>query len=145
MDLRSARERADAILAAWNARDYGSISAALTPDVVLVDHTRGRSAEGADAYVQRFRRVLEACPDMKGEVVSVLADGNTVVQETRWRGQHTVALELPGGGSIPPTNQTNTMHLVTYMDFDDSGKVAALRTYGNPRELTSSAQTVGVG
>ena len=145
MDIRSGRERADEILAAWNSRDFGRVAAQLADDVVLVDHTRGRTAEGPAAYVDRFRPVLDACPDMQGESLSVVTDGNLVVHETKWQGKHTVALQLPGGGNIPPTNQPTTTHLVTYLEFDDSGKAKRVRTYGNPRELTASSQSVGVG
>lgn len=145
MDIRSARERADAILAAWNSRDYDKITGYLDTDVVLVDHTRGRTSEGPASYVDRFRRVLEACPDMKGQTVSAVADGNLLVQETEREGHHTVALDLPGGGTIPPTNQATSMHLVTIMEYEDNGRVKALRTYGNPRELVPAAHPVGVG
>jgi hypothetical protein len=144
MDIRTVRERADEILAAWNSRDYGRLKEQLAQDVVLIDHTRGSIAEGPAAYVDRFRRVLEACPDMQGESLSVVSEGNLVVSETKWHGTHTVALELPSGGYIPPSNQTTTMHLVTYLELDDSGKAKLVRTYGNPREL-AAPQTIGVG
>jgi len=81
---------------------------------------------------------------MQGESLSVVSEGNLVVSETKWHGTHTVALELPSGGYIPPSNQTTTMHLVTYLELDDSGKAKLVRTYGNPREL-AAPQTIGVG
>ncbi|MEP6463771.1 MAG: nuclear transport factor 2 family protein [Frankiaceae bacterium] len=137
--------QAEAILAAWNSRDYGEIRKHLAPDVVLEDHTRGRIAEGPHGYVDRFQPVLDAFPDMRGETVSLVAQGNVVVHETKWRGRHTVALALPGGGSVPPTNEATTMHLVTYLEFDDGGKAKSVRTYGNPNESFSSSRTVGVG
>lgn len=145
MDSKSARDSADAILAAWNRRDYDKVAGQLASDVVLVDHTRGRTATGPHQYVDRFRRVLDAFPDMRGETVSVLVDGSLLAQETTWRGRHTAPLMLAGGGSIAPSNESMTMHLVTYMEFDDEGHAKVLRTYGNPREIAVSARTVGVG
>jgi SnoaL-like domain len=144
MDVRTARERADEILAAWNSRDYGRLKEQLAEDVVVIDHTRGRKSAGAAGFVDRFRRVLEACPDMQGESLSVLSEGNLFVSETKWHGRHTVALELPNGSYIPPSDQTTTMYLVTYVELDDSGKAKLVRTYGNPREL-AGPHTMGVG
>ena len=145
MDSQNARDRAAEMLAAWNRRDYGEIASHLTPDVVLVDHTRGRTSTGPSGYVDRFRRVLDAFPDMQGEAVSVLADGGMVVQETTWRGRHTVPLKLPGYDNIAPTNEYMTMHLVTYMEFDDGGLARVLRTYGDAGEVPLAAEPVGVG
>lgn len=145
MDNKSPRDRAEAMLGAWNRRDYGELTSHLTPDVVLVDHTRGRSSTGPDGYLDRFRRLLDAFPDMQGETVSVLVDGSLLVHETTWRGRHTAPLELPGYDHVAPTNELMTMHLVTFMEFDDGGQVKALRTYGDPGEVPISALPVGVG
>jgi ketosteroid isomerase-like protein len=145
VDKQKARDRADAILAAWNRRDYDDIASHLTQDVVLVDHTRGRTSTGPGGYVDRFRRLLDAFPDMRGESVSVLAEGNLLVQETLWRGRHTAPLILAGYDHVAPTKELMTMHLVTYMELDDDGHAKVLRTYGLPSEVPIAAQPVGVG
>jgi predicted ester cyclase len=145
MDSQSARDRADAMLAAWNRRDYDEVARHLTPDVVLVDHSRGRTSTGPVGYVNRFRRVLDAFPDMRAESVSVLVEGSLLVQETTWRGRHTAPLRLPGYDSVAPTNAMMTMHVVTYMEFDEAGQAKVLRTYGDPGEVPLSAHPVGVG
>ena len=67
--------------------------------------------------VDRFRRVLDAFPDMRGETTSMVVEGNLLVQETTWRGRHTVPLKLPGYDNVAPTNELMTMHLVTYLEF----------------------------
>ncbi len=145
MDNQGARDRATEMLEAWNRRDYGEIASHLAPEVVLVDHTLGRTSTGPAAYVDRFRRVLDAFPDMRGEAVSVLADGDLVVQETLWRGRHTAPLKLAGYDDMPPTNEYMTMHLVTFMEFDDGGHAKVLRTYGDAPVIPLAAQPVGVG
>ena len=89
MDNQSARDRADALLRAWNGRDYGEVASQLNPDVVVVDHTRHRTSTGPDRYVDRYRRLLEAFPGMRGETTSMLAEGNLLVHETTWHGRHT--------------------------------------------------------
>ena len=145
MDNQSARDRADALLTAWNRRDYGEVASHLSPDVVLVDHTRHRTSTGSNGYIERFKRLLDACPDMQGETTSVLVEGNLLVQETIWRGRHTAPLKIPGYDNVAPTNEPMTMHLVTYMEFDDEGRVKGLRTYGDPGEVPLSGHPVGVG
>jgi hypothetical protein len=37
-----------------------------------------------------------------------------------------------------------TMHLVTYMEFDDGGQIKGVRVYGDLRDVPS-AHVVGVG
>jgi hypothetical protein len=145
MDNQSARDWADALLGAWNRRDYGEVASHLNPGVVVVDHTRHRSSTGADGYVDRYRRLLDASPDMRGETTSVLVEGNLLAQETIWRGRHTAPLKIPGYENVAPTNEPMTMHLVTYMEFDDGGQVKGLRTYGEPGEVPLSGRPVGVG
>jgi hypothetical protein len=145
MDSQGARDRAGTMLAAWNRRDYGEVAKQVTSDVVLVDHTRGRTSIGSDRFVDRFRRVLDAFPDMQGETVSVLVEGNLVVQETIWQGRHTAPLLVHGYEDLPPTNELKTMHLVTYVEFDDEGQAKALRIYGDPGEVPLSANPAGVG
>lgn len=145
MDDQGARDKADAILEAWNGRDYDQIASHLTPDVTLVDHSRARTSTGAAGYVDRFRRLLDAFPDMRGETVSVLVEGSLLVQETSWQGRHTAPLVLPGYDNVAPTNEVMTKHFVTYLEFDDGGQVKAMRMYGDPAEVPLSAQPVGVG
>ena len=145
MGKQGARDRAKEMLEAWNRRDYGEIASHLAPDVVVVDHTLARTSTGPTAYVERFRRMLDAFPDMRGEAVSVLADGNLVVQETLWRGRHTAPLKLAGYDDMPPTNEYMTMHLVTFMELDDDGHAKVVRTYGDAGVIPLAAQPVGVG
>lgn len=145
MANQSARDRADALLAAWNRRDYDEVSSRLAPGFVLADHTRHRLSEGPGGYVDRFRTLLDAYPDMQGETNSVLAEGNLVAQETTWRGRHTAPLRMPGYDNVAPTNETMTIHLVTYMEFDDDGLIQGMRTYGDLWEVPLAAHPTGVG
>ena len=144
MDNQSARDRADALLGAWNGRDYGEVASQLNPDVVVVDHTRHRTSTGPDGYIDRYRHLLEAFPDMRGETTSMLAEGNLLVHETTWHGRHTASLKLPGHEPVAPTNELMTMHLVTYMELDDGGQIKSVRVYGDLRDVPS-ARAVGVG
>jgi len=145
MDSEAARARAEAILAAWNRRDYDAVADSVSPDVVLVDHIRGRKAEGPAGYVDRFKPTLEAFEDMRGETVTLIAEGNQVAHETIWRGRHTAPLKLSSGGTIEPTDQQVTVHLAIHMEIDEDGKPTAIRTYGTTAEIPVVAHAAGSG
>lgn len=129
MNSEIVRDRERALLAAWNRRDYDAIVENLSPGVVLVDHIRGRKSEGPAGYVARFRPILEAHPDMRGETVSMVVEGNTIVHETVWRGRQTAPLETHQG-TIPATNEPVTLYLSTSMEVDEDGKPTLIRAYG---------------
>jgi hypothetical protein len=129
MNSEIMRDRERALLAAWNRRDYDAIVENLSPGVVLVDHIRGRKSEGPAGYVARFRPILEAHPDMRGETVSIVVEGNTIVHESVWRGRQTAPLETHQG-TIPATNEQVTLYLSTSMEVDEHGKPTLIRAYG---------------
>ena len=145
MGSKAARARAEAILAAWNQRDYNAVADNVSPHVVLVDHIRGRKAEGPAGYVDRFKPTLEAFEDMQGETVTLIVEGNHVAHETIWRGRHTAPLKLSTGGTIEPTNERVTVHLVSHMEVDEDGKPTAIRTYGTRDEIPLTAHASGSG
>ena len=130
MNSEIMRDRERALLAAWNGRDYDAIVENLSPGVVLVDHIRGRKSEGPASYVDRFRPILEAHPDMRGETVSMVAEGNTIVHETVWRGRSQTAPLETHQGTIPATNEQVTLYLSTHMEVDEDGKPTLIRAYG---------------
>ena len=145
MDSEVARRRAEGILAAWNRRDYGAVADNVSPHVVLVDHIRGRKADGPAGYIDRFQPTLDAFEDMQGETVSLIVQGNQVAHETIWRGRHTAPLKLHSGATIDPTNEQVTLHIATYMEVDEDGKPTAIRTYGTRDEIPLIAHATGVG
>ena len=130
-DLRS---RAEALFEAWNRRAYEEVAEFLSPDVVLTDHIRGTTVKGPDGYMDRFKPMMDAFPDMAGEISSLSVNGNVVAQETLWRGTHSAPLVLPSMRVIEPTNQQVTVHIAVFLTFDQTGSVTDIRTYGNPTE-----------
>jgi hypothetical protein len=145
MDSEAARARAEAILAAWNRRDYDAVADNVNPHVVLVDHIRGRKAEGPVGYVDRFKPTLEAFEDMQGETVTLIVEGNQVAHETIWRGRHTAPLKLSSGGTIEPTDEQVIVHIASHMEVDEDGKPTAIRTYGTTAEIPLIAHATGSG
>lgn len=145
MDSEVARSRAEDILAAWNRRDYEAVADNVSPNVVLIDHIRGRKAEGPAGYVDRFQRTLEAFEDMQGETVSLTVEGNHVAHEIILRGRHTAPLTLSSGATIQPTNEQVTVHLSSHMEVDEEGKAITIRTYGTRDEIPVIAHAAGSG
>lgn len=135
MSSGDARARSEALLAAWNRRDYDEIGACVSTDVVLVDHIRGSMVQGTERYMDRFRPMMDAFPDMVGECTAVLVNGDLVAQETRWHGTHTNPLALPNGRVIEPTHQQVSVNIAIFLEFDDEGKAKMIRIYGNPTEV----------
>ena len=109
--------------------NFSAIVQNLSPAVVLVDHIRGRKSEGPASYVARFRPILEAHPDMRGETVSIVVEGNTIVHETVWRSRQTAPLETHQG-TIPATNEQVALFLGTAMGVGEDGKPTLIRAYG---------------
>ncbi len=144
MDSQAPRARAEALLAAWNRRDFEAVADNVSPQVVLVDHIRGRTTEGPEAYVNRFKPILDAFPDMKGETVSLVVEGNALAHEIVWRGRHTAPLELRSG-TVPPTNERVTVNLSAHMEVDEESKPTIIRTYGTTAEVPVVAHAVGSG
>ena len=144
MNSEIVRDRARALLAAWNRRDYDAIVENVSPGLVLVDHIRGRQSEGPDNYVARFRPILEAYPDMQGETVSMVVEGNNIVHETVWHGRQTAPLETHHG-TIPASNEQVTLYLSTNMEVNEDGKPTLIRAYGTSVPRTQVAHAVGAG
>lgn len=85
--------------AAENARDLDTCAACLAPDVeVWGNGSLMRS--GRETHVEHMRATIAAFPDWRGELLSLLADGDTVV--ARWRGSGTHAGPY---GAIPATGK----------------------------------------
>ncbi|MGZ4617507.1 MAG: nuclear transport factor 2 family protein [Frankiaceae bacterium] len=145
MNSEAVRARAEAVLAAWNRRDYEAVADNVSPHVVLVDHIHGRKTDGANQLVDRFKQILDAFEDMQGETVSLIVEGNQVAHETVWRGQHTAPLKLSSGETIAPTGEQVTLYLATHAEVDDDGKPTTMRTYGTPTETPAVAHATGSG
>ncbi len=144
MESADVRARAEAVLAAWNRRDYKAVADNVSPHVVLVDHIRGRKTEGPDQLVNRFKPILDAFEDMQGETVSLIVEGNQVAHEFVWRGRHTAPLKL-STGTIDPTGEQFTVHLAIHAEVDEDGRPTMIRAYGTPTETPAVAHAAGTG
>jgi steroid delta-isomerase-like uncharacterized protein len=122
--IRAARSEIDA----FNAGDWDQLAAAVTEDTVHEEPGTGRRAEGRDAFIELNRGWKEAFPDAKGTVTDEFSCGDRVALRITWEGTQSGALELPGGGQIPPTNKRVTVHGCQVFRIAD-GKVAESAHY----------------
>ena len=97
---------AQALIEAYNAKDWERAKASITQDFVYDELATGRKLTGRDATIEAWKGWAEAFPDSRGEYRAVhVADQGTVVLEVTWKGTHRGPLQTPNG-SIAPTGRT---------------------------------------
>jgi steroid delta-isomerase-like uncharacterized protein len=108
---------------AFNAGDWERLAAGVTEDTVHEEPATGRRVQGKEALVELNRGWRETYPDAKGTVTDAFACGDRAVLRITWEGTQSGALQLPGGGQIPPTNRRVTVHGCQVFQIVD-GKIA---------------------
>lgn len=73
-------------VAMFNRADYDAIRAILTPGFTYEETGTGLSVQGADDFVAALQVWRTSAPDVAGEVLTVVASGDTAVLEIVWRG-----------------------------------------------------------
>jgi steroid delta-isomerase-like uncharacterized protein len=89
-------------IAAFNRADWDGVCATRDPAGVYEETGTGRRIEGIDALIEALQAWRSAFPDVTGEVVRVLVEGDTSTVEVRWRGTHTGPLAT-AAGVLPAT------------------------------------------
>ncbi len=96
---------AQALVEAYNAKDWEAAKAAMTNDFVYEEMGTGRKLTGAEAAIEAFKGWSEAFPDSAGTYRSThVAEDGTVVLEVTWSGTHRGPLQTPDG-PIAPTGK----------------------------------------
>ena len=135
MSIEENKEIALSLIEALNARDLGLWSRHLSDDYaadhpgvsVLLDKSR------SIAYHQRF---VTAFPDIRFDVLSVLAEGDRVLVQWLGSGTHTERLATVTGETIPPTRRRATVSGVMITQTRD-GKVVRGWFYWDQLSLLS--------
>ncbi|MGH2824037.1 MAG: ester cyclase, partial [Thermoleophilaceae bacterium] len=117
--IQAAREEIDA----FNAGDWDRLAAGVTEDTVHEEPATGRRVQGMDALIELNQAWKAAFPDARGTVTEELACGDRVVLRITWEGTQSGALELPGGGQIPPTGKRVTVYGCQIFRIED-GRIA---------------------
>lgn len=124
---------------AFNVGDWEQFGTLVTPDVVYEETGTGRRVEGWDAYRQLLQGWRDALPDVRGEVLQVIADGENVAQEILWRATHMGTLQTPAG-PIAPTNRTAAVQATVWYHFTGE-RVSAVRHH---LDVMSLLQQLGI-
>jgi steroid delta-isomerase-like uncharacterized protein len=96
---------AQALILAYNDKDWAKAKASMTPDFAYDEVATARKSTGADPALEAWKGWAQAFPDSKGTInaAHATADG-TVVLEITWKGTHKGALQTPNG-SIAATGK----------------------------------------
>ena len=97
MDDARLRDLARQGIEAFNQGDWDLIRARYAPGFVYDEIGTGVHLEGADDVIGGLQAWKTALPDVTGEIVNVLVEGDTAVLELVWRGTQTGPLPTPSG------------------------------------------------
>ncbi|MGH7776783.1 MAG: ester cyclase [Candidatus Dormibacterales bacterium] len=112
---------------AFNAGDWGGLSADLTMDSVYEEPATGRAVKGIEEILAANRGWKAAFPDANGTITNALTCGDTAVIEITWKGTQTGELVGPMG-TIPPTGRRITLKAVQVVEAE-RGKSKSTRHY----------------
>jgi predicted ester cyclase len=82
----------------------------------------------------------KALPDLKEEIISVIAAGDSVACQIIETATFTGPMELPSG-TIAPTNRAYTLPVGSFFRLDDDGLIVEQRTYW---DTASWARQIGI-
>lgn len=114
-----ARETIDA----FNRSDWDSVRATTGPGYVYEEIGTGRRTEGADETLEALWQWKAALPDVTGEVLRVVVDGDTAVLEIVWRGTQTGPLAT-GAGELPPSGRSIEVYSTMWQQWRGDQMVA---------------------
>ncbi|HUR93505.1 MAG TPA: ester cyclase [Gemmatimonadales bacterium] len=97
---------AQALIMAYNDRDWDQALAGLTSDFVYDEIASGRKVSGASRAVEAWKGWAQAFPDSRGTFNAAhVTEAGDVVLELTWRGTHYGPLQMRDG-PVAPTGRT---------------------------------------
>jgi steroid delta-isomerase-like uncharacterized protein len=118
---RTAKDAAQAYLAAWNAHDGAAVAATLAPHGTYIDPTLPAPI-GGEALIGYVAALTGAFPDLRFEVEQVSADNDRVIVAWRMRGTNTGLLP-----AMPePTGSACDLPGIDVITVDDAGIVSVV-------------------
>src|ERR1700733_10039620 len=108
---------------AWNEHDLPGLPSLLAPDFVSRSSlSQGRAAR-KDMIAKGFQMFDKSLPDLKEEVVSIIAEGDSVACQVVETATFTGPMELPTG-PIAPTNRSYRLPVCSFFRIDAQGLIA---------------------
>jgi predicted ester cyclase len=96
---------------AFNEKDYDVIEGLAADNFELIDVASGEKYRGREGARKNAEGWLTAFPDVKIELLNVVASGDWAVAEAVGRGTHSGPLKTPGG-DVPPTGRQMELSLL---------------------------------
>jgi steroid delta-isomerase-like uncharacterized protein len=125
---------------AWNEKDLDAVLALLAPEFQSHSVLRPNLPVDRETFARGFLFFRKMLPDLKEEVVTVVADDNVVACEVIETATMTGSLDLPGR-SIAPTNRSYRLPLAAFFRIDSQGLITEQRTYW---DTFSWSQQIGI-
>jgi steroid delta-isomerase-like uncharacterized protein len=124
----TAAETVNAYWCAWTEHDRDGLLRLLAPDFVSRSSLNGGRAVGKDMIAKGFSMFDKALPNLREEVVSIVAEGDQVACEVVETATFTSPMEL-STGAIEPTNRSYTLPVASFFRINPGGLIAEQRTY----------------
>lgn len=109
---------AKASLESFNNRDWDRWEALHAPNAVYNEVATGREITGFAENLELMKGWITAFPDVKGKITNSLEEGDTVVLELTWTGNHDGVLTGPTG-SIPASGKRITTEAIQMIRFSN--------------------------
>lgn len=132
-------EAAQALIQAYNDKNWDKAKASITPDFLYDEVATGRKLTGPDETIGAWQGWAQAFPDSRavfGEAHA--AEDGSVVLEVTWQGTHQGPLQMPKG-PIPPTGKHIELRACVIFQFSGE-KARAQRHYF---DMTTLLQQLG--
>jgi steroid delta-isomerase-like uncharacterized protein len=125
---------------AWSDHDLDGVLALLAAAFVSRSSlSQGRPAD-KDLIARGFNMFMKALPDLREEIVGVVAEGDKVACQVIETATFTGPMELPTG-IVAPTNRAYTLPVGSFFRLDARGLIIEQRTYW---DTASWARQIGI-
>jgi len=113
---------------AWSDHNLDNLLALLAPEFISRSSLSQGRAANKGMIEMGFKMFDKALPDLKEEIVSIIAEGNSVVCQVMETATFTAAMELPTG-VIAPTKCSYKLPVGAFFCVNDQGLITEQRTY----------------
>jgi len=125
---------------AWNEHNIDNLLRLLAPEFISRSSLSQDNVVGRDMVAMGFKMFNKALPDLKEEVVSIMAEGEKVVCEVIETATFTGTIELPKR-VIQPTNRRYKIPVAAFFRVSSEGLIVEQRSYW---DTASWAQQIGM-
>ena len=113
---------------AWSEHKIGDMLALLAPDFISRSSLSQSRPVGKDMIAIGFKMFDKALPDLKEEVISIIAEGDNVSCQVIETATFSGPMELPTG-IIAPTNRTYKLPVGAFFRVNAEGLIVEQHTY----------------